>query len=162
LLRIQSERLIRICIQSETVVRICFQWETIIRICIQSGTVIRICVQSCTVIIICVQSGTFIIICVQSDTVIRICILSETAIKIYIQSRGGTTRWCRMQIFVCCTTGSRHQYIVIRWEWHYRIFSVLLSRLQRSRMINGEFLSVNCWYISIYEWNLHKNVWVEC
>jgi hypothetical protein len=57
----------------------------------------------------------------------------------------GTTRWCRVQKFTCCSTGSRHQYIVIWWGWHYRIFSVLLSRLLRSWMINGESLSVNYW-----------------
>jgi hypothetical protein len=27
--------------------------------------------------------------------------------------RGGTTRWCRVQNLTCCSTGSRHQYIVI-------------------------------------------------
>jgi hypothetical protein len=60
-------------------------------------------------------------------------------------SRGGTTRWCRVQNLTCCSTGSRHQYIVIWWGWQYRIFSVLLSRLLRSWMINGESLSVNYW-----------------
>ena len=59
--------------------------------------------------------------------------------------RGGTTCWCHVQKFACCTTGSQHQYIVIWWEWHYRFFSVLLSRLQHSWMINGEFLWVNYW-----------------
>ena len=32
--------------------------------------------------------------------------------------RGGTTRSCRVQIFTCCSTGSRHQYIVI---WSMRV-----------------------------------------
>jgi hypothetical protein len=32
-----------------------------------------------------------------------------------------------------------------QWGWHYRIFSVLLSRLLSSWMINGESLSVNYW-----------------
>jgi len=41
-------------------------------------------------------------------------------------TRGGATRWCRVQKFECCTTGSRNQYIVIWWEWYYQIFSVLL------------------------------------
>jgi hypothetical protein len=53
------------------------------------------------------------------------------------------TRWCCVQKFTCWSTGSRYQYIVIWWGWHYRIFSVLLGRLLHSWMINGEFLSVN-------------------
>jgi hypothetical protein len=43
--------------------------------------------------------------------------------------------WCRVENLTCCSTGSRHQYIVIWWGWHFRIFSVLLSRLLRSWMI---------------------------
>jgi hypothetical protein len=60
-------------------------------------------------------------------------------------SRGGVTRWCHVQKFACCATGSWHQYIVIWWEWHYWIFSVLLSRLQHSWLINRMFLTVNYW-----------------
>ena len=33
--------------------------------------------------------------------------------KLLYLPRGGTTRWCRVQNLTCCSTGSRHQYIVI-------------------------------------------------
>jgi hypothetical protein len=56
-------------------------------------------------------------------------------------TRGGTTRWCHVQKITCCSNGSRHQYIVIWWGWHYRIFSVLLGWLLHSWMINGESTS---------------------
>jgi hypothetical protein len=60
----------------------------------------------------------------NKNVFIKIC----TQANLYLIIRGGTTRWCRVQIFTCCSTGSRHQYIVIWWGWHYRIFSVLLGQ----------------------------------
>ena len=45
----------------------------------------------------------------EQECFIKIC----TQANLYLIIRGGTTRWCRVQIFTCCSTGSRHQYIVI-------------------------------------------------
>ena len=94
-----------------------------------------------------------LIICCQTtgSSNLRMLLCVKPAVhKIWVlivrcQTRGGTTRWCHVQKFTCCSTGSRHQYIVIWLGWHYQIFSVLLRRLLRSWMINGESLSVNYW-----------------
>ena len=41
---------------------------------------------------------------------------------LYQYTRGGATRWCRVQKFACYASGSRHQYIVIWWDCHYGKF----------------------------------------
>ena len=38
----------------------------------------------------------------------KICIY-RNYYDLYVLSRGGTTRWCRVQNLTCCSTGSRHQ-----------------------------------------------------